>query len=403
MSLSDTQLRAINGKPYLGKPELADRDGLSVRITPAGTITWQYRFRIDNQPGRLTLGRYPDLKLADARKLIPELRNSVANNIDPRVFWKQRNTFAGQTTLRDCCEQFLSARSAALKPGTVATYQSCFRAHLYDAFADRKVESITLGEWIDFFDKKAIHSRVTAGAILKQLKTVLSWSVRRQMISLIDVLQLRVSDVGSAPKVGSRVLTILECGKIIRELDKCRATKAVTNAIKACLLTGARISEILKSKRADFDLESMIWTVPINNSKTNLPIRRPISPALLDILQEQWNLYHSPWSFPAANDLKRPGNIASVNKLVREIKPRLEIPDWRIHDFRRTLSTRMSEAGVLPHVTEKMLGHLLGGVMAVYNKHDWLDDQAVAYEQWTNKLKLAALGDSKIVVLERRA
>ncbi|WP_259571795.1 Arm DNA-binding domain-containing protein [Shewanella baltica] len=35
---------------------------------PAGTITWQYRFRIDNQPGRLTLGRYPDLKLADARK-----------------------------------------------------------------------------------------------------------------------------------------------------------------------------------------------------------------------------------------------------------------------------------------------------------------------------------------------
>lgn len=170
----------------------------------------------------------------------------------------------------------------ALKPGTVATYQSCFRAHLYDAFADRKVESITLGEWIDFFDKKAIHSRVTAGAILKQLKTVLSWSVRRQMISLVDVLQLRVSDVGSAPKVGSRVLTILECGKIIRELDKCRATKAVTNAIKACLLTGARISEILKSKRADFDLELMIWAVPINNSKTNLPIR--------NLCKEQWAL-----------------------------------------------------------------------------------------------------------------
>ena len=133
MSLSDNWLRAINGNPYLEKPELADRDGLSVRITPAGTITWQYRFRIDNQHGRLTLGRYPDLKLADARKLIPELRNSVANNIDPRVFWKQCNTFVDQTTLRDCCEQFLSARSAALKLGTVTPYQSCFRAHLYDA------------------------------------------------------------------------------------------------------------------------------------------------------------------------------------------------------------------------------------------------------------------------------
>jgi hypothetical protein len=62
----------------------------------------------------------------------------------------------------------------------------------------------------------------------------------------------------------------------------------------------------------------------------------------------------------------------------------------------------MLEAGVLPQVTEKMLGYLLGGVMAVYNKHDWLDDQAEAYEKWTNKLRLEALGDSKIVVLERR-
>ncbi|MGI2046274.1 Arm DNA-binding domain-containing protein [Shewanella oncorhynchi] len=71
MSLSDNWLRAINGKPYLEKPELADRDGLSVRITLAGTITWQYRFRIDNPSGCLTFGLYPDLGLADACKLVP--------------------------------------------------------------------------------------------------------------------------------------------------------------------------------------------------------------------------------------------------------------------------------------------------------------------------------------------
>ncbi len=33
MALSDTQLRNINGKAYSGKPELVDRDGLSVRVT----------------------------------------------------------------------------------------------------------------------------------------------------------------------------------------------------------------------------------------------------------------------------------------------------------------------------------------------------------------------------------
>lgn len=99
MSLSDTLLRSINGKPYSGKSELSSRDGLSVRISHAGTITWQYRFRFSSSPARLTLGRYPDVKLAEARKLIPELRNSLANDTDPRVYWKQRNTRRSRSTL----------------------------------------------------------------------------------------------------------------------------------------------------------------------------------------------------------------------------------------------------------------------------------------------------------------
>lgn len=41
--------------------------------------------------------------------------------------------------------------------------------------------------------------------------------------------------------------------------------------------------------------------------------------------------------------------------------------------------TRLSENQLMPHVTEKMLGHELGGIMAIYNKHDWLDEQLVGY------------------------
>lgn len=29
-----------------------------------------------------------------------------------------------------------------------------------------------------------------------------------------------------------------------------------------------------------------------------------------------------------------------------------------------------------------MLGHVLGGVMAIYNKHDWLDEQREAYQRY---------------------
>ncbi|GAB1102413.1 MAG: site-specific integrase [Shewanella algae] len=386
MSLSDAKLRAILGKPYQGKPELSDRDGLGVRITPQGTITWQWRFRWQGKPCRLSVGRYPDLKVAEARQLIPEIRNVLSNGTDPRLYWKHRTTQEDMPTLKDICEAFLELRAPGLKPGTVAIYRSAFNAYLFNAFPGKPVERITMSEWIDFFDSIAKTSRVTAGAMLKHVKAICNWAIRRQMISNLDVLQLRVSDVGSPSKVGDRVLTFPECHKILAELDKSRATTTVINSIKACLYSGARISELLKSKRADFDLESMVWTVPAQNSKTNLPVRRPITEDLLAILQQQWSLYQSEWSFPAPNEHRKPLGVASVNKLVREIRARMDIPHWRLHDFRRTLSTRLSEVGVLPHVTEKMLGHVLGGVMAVYNKHDWLDEQTKAYEMWSKKL-----------------
>lgn len=40
----------------------------------------------------------------------------------------------------------------------------------------------------------------------------------------------------------------------------------------------------------------------------------------------------------------------------------------------------------MPHVTEKMLGHELVGVMATYNKHDWLSDPKEAYEKFAEAL-----------------
>jgi hypothetical protein len=56
--------------------------------------------------------------------------------------------------------------------------------------------------------------------------------------------------------------------------------------------------------------------------------------------------------------------------------PRLP-PQYFYHLFR----TRHHAA-----LTEKMLGHELVGVMAIYNKHDWLSDQKEAYEKFAEAL-----------------
>ena len=90
MSLSDTPLRKIVGKHYSGKSELVERDGLSARVSSIGTITWQYRCRFRDNAIRLRIERYPDLRLSDARKLIPELRHAIDIGLDPRIYLKNK-------------------------------------------------------------------------------------------------------------------------------------------------------------------------------------------------------------------------------------------------------------------------------------------------------------------------
>ena len=60
MPLTDTKLRRIS-KDYSGKPELADRDGLSARVSPKGIITFNYRFRWLGKQQRIKIGRYPGI------------------------------------------------------------------------------------------------------------------------------------------------------------------------------------------------------------------------------------------------------------------------------------------------------------------------------------------------------
>ena len=63
----------------------------------------------------------------------------------------------------------------------------------------------------------------------------------------------------------------------------------------------------------------------------------------------------------------------------------IEIPDWRLHDLRRTAATGMARLNIAPHVVDKILNHSGGtirGVAAVYNRFAYLDERRAALEAW---------------------
>lgn len=85
MAISDTWLKANNGKLKKTRDEKVDRDGLSVRVTPKGKLVFQMRYRYDGDAARLDLGSYPLMSLKDARSANQRLRGALEQGHDPRI------------------------------------------------------------------------------------------------------------------------------------------------------------------------------------------------------------------------------------------------------------------------------------------------------------------------------
>jgi integrase len=90
--------------------------------------------------------------------------------------------------------------------------------------------------------------------------------------------------------------------------------------------------------------------------------------------------------------------------LSKHIKPLLaDIPNFTIHDFRRTARTHLAALGVDPHIAERCLNHKLKGVEGIYNRHDYFDERRKALDEWARLLKALEEGraDYNVIPLKK--
>lgn len=381
MALSDTKLRTILNKPYTGSPEITDGDGLGVRITPKGVIAFQFRYRWQGKPTRLTLGRYPALSLKDARIITGELRILYDKGVNPKNYFISSSS---EMTLNDCLDYWMDKYVSTLREKTAILYKSVVYKNLYNQFPNVSVQDIPVRDWVNFFDEQEKINLKRARVILVQAKSAINWCIGRQVIQSCELIKLNPKNIGIKSEIGDRVLTYNELAKIWLVIEHSRASTPNKLLHQMLMLWGARNSELRLSSVGDFDMNELIWTVPKEHSKMGNVIRRPIFEQIKPMVEKLQTLFNDKM-FPSTS-LNKPMTISAANRYVRRLREKLDMPEWSSHDFRRALSTRLSEEGIMPHVTEKMLGHELGGVMSVYNKHDWIEEQKKAYELYADKI-----------------
>ena len=84
--LTNTEVKQASARA--SEYNLADGNGLYLRVKPSGTKLWLFNYTrpFTKRRANLSLGKYPDLSLADARGEAQKLRGVLAKDVDPKEY-----------------------------------------------------------------------------------------------------------------------------------------------------------------------------------------------------------------------------------------------------------------------------------------------------------------------------
>lgn len=187
-----------------------------------------------------------------------------------------------------------------------------------------------------------------------------------------------------------RALSEEEIGLLFKYLEKVPTGPTIRLGVKLLLLTMLRKSEMGEGTWDEVNFTKRIWVIPAARMKRRNPHNVYLSDQALDILVTLKTCAGSSrFIFPSRYDGDEPMSKATMNRVtaaVLEMAHADGVPfaNFTPHDFRRTASTMLHEAGFQSDWIEKCLAHEQRGVRAVYNKAEYADQRRHMMQSWAN-------------------
>jgi integrase len=362
--LTDRAIGALKAAPT-GKRRLvwdALVPGLGVRVTDRGVRTFVLvkRYPGSRHPAIRSLGTVGAISLAEARDTAREWLGQIRKGIDPQALANERR----QETFQAIAGGYLTrkAKDHRSKAKTEATLARL----VYPTFGSRPIDSITRGDIVRLLDKiEDENGPVMANEVLGNVSRVFDYHAARTD-SFRSPIVKGMNRAGAQAR--SRVLTD----------DELRSVWAATGEyrhpfgplLRFILLTATRRNEALYATRSE--IIGAEWTIPAARYKTKIDHLIPLSKAALAEVPGDG----TGWLFTANGRQV----IGSHSRHKAAIDQASGVTGWTLHDLRRTARSLMSRAGVPTDHAERCLGHVIGGVRGVYDRHEYLEEKRQGFE-----------------------
>jgi integrase len=384
-------------KPGPARREIPDGllPGHYLIIQPSGNRSWAVRYRSNGRPRKHTLGSYPAIDLATARKLAGAVLRKVAEGGDPGRDKKQARAPKADS-IEAVAVQFIERHcKRANRPRTAEETDRLLRLHVLPRWRGRTVHEVTRRDVLDVLDRVVDGGApIAANRTFAAVRKLFNWCVARDIIAASPCAGVKPP---TAERSRDRVLSDHELRLVWQAAEK--IGWPFGPLVKLLALTGQRRDEVAQMRWDELDLEAALWTLPRERVKTDQPHEVPLSPAAVKVLKPVPRIAGSPFVFTTNGKAPSSGYSKGKRRL-DALLPR-EMPDWRLHDLRRTAASGMARLGIDLPVIEKVLNHASGsfaGIVGVYQRHSFAEEKCAALDAWGHHVEQLVDGKSAKVL-----
>jgi integrase len=385
--LTDTKVRTT--KPADKPQKLFDGGGLFLLVTPSGGKLWRLKYRFGGTEKSLSLGRYPETSLAEARQKRDQASALLAKGVDPGDTKKaQKATGMQETeTFEIIAREWHAKFSRSWASSHAKTTIRRLELFIFPWLGNRPIKTITAPELL------AALRRIEAKGALETAHRVkqVCGQVFRYAIATGRAERDPSGDLRGAipPASGKHMATITdpkEIAGLLRSIDSYRGSIVTRCALQLAPLVFVRPGELRQAEWSEFNLEMAEWRIPAEKMKAGAVHIVPLSRQALDILREIQPLTgHAMYVFPSPRTDSRPMSSNAILSALRRMGYAKE--EMSGHGFRSMASTLLNEQGWNRDAIERQLAHAeRNSVRAAYNHAEFLPERKKMMQAWADYL-----------------
>ncbi|MBR0573862.1 MULTISPECIES: tyrosine-type recombinase/integrase [Pasteurellaceae] len=371
---------------------LNDGQGLFLEIKPTGTKAFRFRYNqpITKKRTKITIGNYPAVTLAQARKHKDEYLTLLSKGIDPQTYRQKLQTdllAQASNTFLAVANKWKEKKRHEVMELTLSKYWRSLELHVLPTLANVPITDIKPPLVIAILEKRTPDMSHRLNGYIND---ILNYAVNSGLLEYNPCMRVSAT-LKPINKSNNPHIDIEELPAFLLDLKRATIHIQTKAVILFQLLTMTRPNEAVTAEWADFDFKARLWTIPPERMKQRKIHTIPLSDEVIEILDLMRPLTgRYKYVFPLLSDATRPMNESTSNNAIKKSIGHNGKYKGRqtAHGLRGLARTYFADIGIQHEHAEACLSHKVGSAVSLaYNHSTYLEQRKEIMALWGRFIK----------------